>query len=151
MDTYSEKLKQLMSYIINNTPPEQLYTEYSNLKQNIVKTIDDLRRMSNLLDAIAEQYDIRPASNPKAVSLKPSTFIPDEVEAKKALEIALNSSQDGVINTRVIIPQLRSLGDQRTDKAIMISMGNILNNNGWEKIDTAKYKRKDLQNKMEVK
>lgn len=151
MDIHTEQFNKIVSLFVNKAPPEQILDEIKDLKEKITKSIKELQRMPALLDGLAEQYDVHPVTHEqKWTSLKPSTFVSSDPK-KRIAEIATRLAVDGIINTQDIIPELRSLGDEKPDKTQLIRIGNILHQRGWEKIGTGKYIKAGTQPKMEVK
>jgi hypothetical protein len=66
------------------------------------------------------------------------------IRPEQILEIAMGLVVDGAVETKDVISQLRALGDQRPDRSLAVSVGNVLIRRGWERVGSGKYRLKQV-------
>ena len=159
--SYSERLKELMNLIGKNAPRAQIIAEAKALKTDMIASSNEIRRVVNLLDLMVGEYAPDPEwveglswresakhESPTSSSAAP-TVVRKGARASSAsgpehvLAIANKMSVGGIVATKDVTQQLRAEGDQRSDKALAIGVGNSLAWHGWQKIATGKYKKKE--------
>jgi hypothetical protein len=150
--TFNGDLKKIMALVGSDASQDLLTLEINNLKTEITRYIKESQRISNLLDAIAEQFNIRPPVSPaeKKTPLVSSRTIRNRLKSNDFM-IASRFAKDGIIDTKLAVPELRHLGDTRSDRGILIGLGNTMFQHGWKKIGNCKYASPETLKLMEVK
>jgi hypothetical protein len=155
MDTvHSAELRELMKLIIEEAPKSKILTKARKIKIGLSTSWMELQRVIGLLDGMVNQYapdsDWQqgfwlPTSPQRvilqATSARPITRLTSlRTRPYRILEVAKGVTIDDTVTTKSIIDQLRAEGDQRPEKNLAVSVGNVLVRHGWERVGTGKYK-----------
>jgi hypothetical protein len=150
--TFNGDLKKIMALVGSDASQELLTLEINKLKSEITHSIIESQRISKLLDAIAEQFNI---SSPIHTAEKKTPAISARSRANKlkdnVFEITSQFAKDGIVDTKLAVPELRRLGDKRSEKGLLIGIGNTMHQHGWEKIANCKYQSPETLKLMDVK
>lgn len=160
---YDEPLAEIMSLIVGKAPKSKIITRAKEIKIEITTAWSDAQQAIAFLDQMINRYspDMEYPQgflfqNPPQVVIRPGTAItptPMRVsviaDATHILELTKKLASDGVIETKSIINQLRTEGDQRPDRDMSKSIGNILARNGWKWVGTGKYQLSEQKDTKE--
>ena len=161
---YDPDLQEIMSLIVNKSPKSKIISRAKEVKIEITRAWSDAQMAIAFLDQMVNRYSPDPdypqgffMQNPTPILVRPralTSSVPTKVsvitDTAHVLELALRFASDGVIETKNIINQLRTEGDQRPERDIAKSIGNILSRNNWERIGTGKYKLLEQKQIKEV-
>lgn len=155
MEDNLQLVKVVMKAVAENQAKEEILSQAKEAKAKISSTIRELQQAMVLLDNIVATFvpDLgNSLDTPKVrVSLKPSTFVEYAPTNEHIFELAEKFTSNGSVETSSIITQLRSEGDDRPDRSLAISVGNILARNGWESIAQGLYRKKEVRKTVENK
>jgi hypothetical protein len=141
---YSEKLKDIMALIINNTEKEALSRSINSLKDQLYSDIHESQNALSFLDVLIKQYLNQQNMGTRHPSTRPSDFVPDD-RKERISYIANHIMKDGSVNTKDIITELRKTGEQNTERVLRITIGNILNKRGWLNHGGGKYVKTEVK------
>lgn len=135
-------VKDVMKLVTDNQPKETILAEANKVRLKFTASIAELQQANKLLDSIVETFvigDDRPHVLGKITEAPPtkSLYFPTN---EHVLELAGKFKVNGTVDTSKVVKQLQSEGDSRSERGIAISVGNILNHNGWSNIFIGLYK-----------
>ena len=163
---YNEPLEQIMSLIVAKTPRTKVIAKAREVKIAITKDYYDAQQAITFLDGMINRYTPaedwpqgfwKPTPQPTIIprpGFAPGLTQPRQRPAslvtrpERILDIARGLMKEGIVTTKTIAAQVRAEGDQRTELNLAVSIGNVLNRNGWHRVEPGKYRlKKEHENK----
>jgi hypothetical protein len=155
MDTkIAELLKGLAQLPLNNAPREEILAKAREIKVYLQRLREDLGKATSFVDSTINAFvpDADWENGLPTERIKtplPSSPSPSKTRAgavaiaspERILEVTRKKFPDGKVETKPIIAQLQAEGDTRPYSDIAKSVGNTLNRNGYERIETGRYER----------
>ena len=156
---YDAQLMAIFALIHEKAPKNKILDKARELKNEVVEAWADAQQTSTFLDSMIarwapdqswqlglwmpaqmpQQSIQRFVGTPTLISIGQKTM-PLTASHERVLEIANGVVKDGIVNTGSIVEQLRSEGDQRSEKNISISVGNNLTSHGWKRVGRGMYR-----------
>lgn len=169
---YSEQLKQLMEMIVAGVSKEDILESGKALKINLSRDFVEAQRIIGLLDGIISQFAqneswpmgiwLHPQQQPQqSIVIRGTPFGQGQVTLqtsplqrattanpnRRILELARRYAVNGFVHTSEISKQLRIEGDLRPERNMAKKVGNVLVRNGWDWVETGKYKLVQTKNR----
>ncbi len=159
---YDNPLQEMMKMIVSGSPKPEIISKAMELKTEITSAWSDAQQAITFLDQMINRYSPDPSypqgfwlqQNINPMVPRPmvmSTPVALITDTGHIIEITKRLASNGVIDTKVVIAQLKAEGDTRADRDIAKSIGNVLSRNNWQRIGTGKYKLIEQKSKEEVK
>jgi hypothetical protein len=164
---YDSQLMEIFALIHKKAPKKDILEKARGLKIEVVEAWSDAQQTSNFLDSMIARWASDPSwiSGVWMTSPMPQQAIqrfvgqpvfassgqrtmPIATTTERVLELAKGNVKDGIVNTELIVKQLHSEGDSRSEKNISISVGNNLTSHGWKRVGRGMYR---LPEQKEVK
>ena len=166
---YSERLREILSLIVDQAPESKILAKAKQLKIDISTSWMELQEGISILDGVVKAFTTSKdwqrgfwfPSPPPIVAVQPPRFIgqgtgtsrPAFLVARpeRILEVAHGAAKEGKVTTKIIVNQLRAEGDQRPERSLAVSVGNVLTRHGWQRVEPGKYKLVEKQEGKEAK
>ncbi|MBI2849708.1 MAG: hypothetical protein HYX80_01540 [Chloroflexi bacterium] len=166
---YDDSLLEIMDLVVKKSQKTQILTRARALKMEITQAWADAQQAIQYLDAMISRYApdkdwqsgfwigqptttaVRQIWGVGASVPQPRRPVSTTTRPEHIVEVAKRVVSNGVVDTKAIISQLRTEGEQRPERALAISIGNILSDKGYKRIGVGKYSQSGLQPSLEVK
>lgn len=167
--TYSAQLKEVMDLIMKEAPKPQILAKARDIKIRLSTSWTELVRVINLLDGMVNQFapdkdwpqgfwlpptPIQAVPPPRFIA-QSGVVTPRQTslvtQPQRILEVAKGVMTEGIVASKTIIDRLRAEGDQRPEKSLAISVGNVLTRHGWQWVGPGKYRLVEKQEGKEAK
>lgn len=163
---YAPQLEEVMKLIVTHAPRPKIIAKGKEVKIELTKGFSDIQQaimsLDNMINIHSPDPDWplgfwqppQPASAQRFVvqsgfTRQKATGL--QVRPARILEVAKGASAEGSVLTKTIIDQLRAEGDQRPDRALAVSVGNVLTRHGWQRVEQGKYKLIEKKEGKEAK
>ncbi len=133
-------VKDVMKLVTDNQPRERIVSQAKEVKSQMANAKRELEQAMILLDSLVATFApdlIEPP--PKSTNDRQQLVTSKKSSHAHVQELAQKYEANGVIDTSLIINQLRAEGDTRSERGMAISVGNILSRSGYHSIGTGKY------------
>ena len=152
----TKELWKLTSLIANEASEEDIVEKAREIKNRLTTTWQEIMKVVTTVDGLVANFApnqewqqglVYLTGNMPTQLYKPSTpklpapriAAPKNARTDVVVRIANELSKGQPINTKLILARLRAEGEQRPDRSVEVSIGNILTRRGWKKVRTGEY------------
>jgi hypothetical protein len=153
MEVEQQKLvKDVMKAVADDEPKEEILKRARDAKVSLSAVWSEYQQAINMVDALVKTYvpssewqtgwwsptiaaqQLAPPTRP--VLVQP----PDKTKRVLAIATSLKAGEQKRVTVKAVMQQLRTEGDQRPDKKMAISIGNILSwSKKWKRVAPGEY------------